>query len=71
MDVYVVLDGAQIVGISARLQGAESIRADVAKRLANGQWAQNGRDPERWRACEEEMYARLRIENHELRDLED
>lgn len=28
MDIYVVLDGDQVVGASARLQGAELIRAN-------------------------------------------
>jgi hypothetical protein len=68
-DCYIVLDGARVVGVSARLQGAELIRVDAAKRLARGEWAQNGRDPDRWRECEQRMYERLRIENHELQDM--
>ena len=34
MDVYVVTDSDRVVGASARLQGAELIRVDEAKRLA-------------------------------------
>ena len=33
MDIYVVVDNRRVVGASARLQGAEVIRADEAKRL--------------------------------------
>lgn len=63
-DVYIVLDGARIIGVSARLQGAELIRVDEARRLAEG------RDgfvaDEDYRTTS----ARLRIENHELQDVD-
>lgn len=33
MDVYIVLDGPRVVGVSAKLQGAELIRADEGRRM--------------------------------------
>lgn len=64
MDCYIVLDGARVVGVSARLQGAELIRVDESRRLARGQ---DG-------LVTEEDYrttsARVRIENHELQDFD-
>lgn len=33
-DIYIVLDGSRVVGVSARLQGAELIRINEAKRIA-------------------------------------
>lgn len=71
MDCYIVLDSARVVGVSARLQGAELIRAEEANRLAREKWYQCGRDPERWTAMEKQMYDRLRVENHNVRDMED
>lgn len=34
-DVYIVLDGARVVGVSARSQGAELIRADRAGEIVD------------------------------------
>ncbi|BBC28673.1 hypothetical protein [Mycobacterium phage PR] len=78
MDIYVVLDGARVVGASTRLQGAELIRADEAKRLVtatdpetrhrqgtmhgSGLWTDQ--DKERW------FYDRMTITNTELLDME-
>ncbi|MCV6982126.1 hypothetical protein H7I53_18090 [Mycolicibacterium pulveris] len=58
------MDGSRVVGISARLQGAELIRADEARRLAVGMDGQV--TDEDYRTC----YERVRIENHELQDLD-
>jgi len=62
--VYIVLDGSRVVGVSARLQGAELIRITEARRLA----AVNGHTPTSCKDCETEVYTRLRIENHNVQD---
>lgn len=70
MDVYVVLDGAQIVAISAKMQGAEMRRADYARKLADQLHVQNSRDPGLWDELYQRAYARLHIENHDVQDLD-
>lgn len=69
-DIYIVLDGEVIVGVSARLQGAELIRANEAVAQANeycDRWAALKPNPE---AAQRAAYGRMRIENHELQDAE-
>ncbi|AVO21762.1 hypothetical protein SEA_JEON_59 [Mycobacterium phage Jeon] len=61
MDIYVVLDGARVVGASARLQGAELIRADEARRLAAASTIP---------ADEAALQKRMLIVNTELQDME-
>ncbi len=40
MDIYIVMDGARVVGASTKLQGAENIRIDAARERANwGEYA--------------------------------
>lgn len=65
-DVYIVMDGSRVVGVSARLQGAELMRNDEALRLAETRFwtGDRGSDPNDG----SEFYDRMRIENHELRD---
>ncbi|AKF14421.1 hypothetical protein SEA_PHAYONCE_61 [Mycobacterium phage Phayonce] len=68
MDIYVVTDGARVVGASARLQGAELIRADAA-RGQRAFWLAHGRDPERQAdEAERTAYDRMQIVNTELQD---
>lgn len=69
MDIYVVLDGARVVGASARLQGAELIRADEARRMWRNPWAFAERGATTPPA-EAQFYDRLSVVNVELRDLE-
>ncbi|APD19289.1 hypothetical protein SEA_GODPHATHER_60 [Mycobacterium phage GodPhather] len=78
MDIYVVLDGARVVGASTRLQGAELIRSDEAKRLVTARDAETlsrrgtmhgwglwtDADKERW------FYDQMQIVNTELQDME-
>lgn len=66
VDVYIVLDGGRVVGVSARLQGAEVIRADEAARLAADKpgWWMPGSPYDFY-------YDRMRVENHNVRDMED
>ena len=68
MDIYVVMDGARVVGASTRLQGAGLIRVDAANR-----WAYEYLEgaPDLRRGCYNAAYHRMRIENIELQDWED
>tara|TARA_Y100000593_G_scaffold22699_1_gene45200 strand:+ start:204 stop:410 length:207 start_codon:yes stop_codon:yes gene_type:complete len=68
MDVYVVVGckgymGGEVYGVSAKLQGAESIRSDAAKRLATVNLPD---DPDGYRY----FYDRMTIVNVELMDLD-
>lgn len=69
MDVYVVLDGPVLVGVSAMLQGAELLRADWAVKQAD-QAVPVGRDTAAWEARERVVYDRQQIVNTELQDAE-
>jgi hypothetical protein len=60
-DIYIVRDGSRVIGVSARLQGAELLRAAEARRLGS----MNPTDPKGW---ERFYYERIVIENHELQD---
>lgn len=62
MDIYIVQYGTRIVGASAKLQGAENIRADEARRIAA--------DPYGYVSYEDYQgaYDRIRIVNTELED---
>lgn len=62
MTIYIVLDGARVVGVSARLQGSELIRVEEARALAAG------RDGSLMNEDYRTTYARLRIETCEVRD---
>ena len=77
MDVYVVLDGSTFVGVSARLQGAEVLRSDWARKQALAtfpdvyvapEWAANRR--ENRERFERVVYERQQIINSELQDAE-
>lgn len=71
MDIYIVLDGQRVVGASTRLQGAEVIRANEAKRLG-AWWLDHGTDAERQaREMEQQAYDRMRVVNTELQDTDD
>lgn len=63
-DVYVVRDGDRIVGVSARLQGAELIRAKRAELVARSEGGGIAWENSVYKS----VYSRMRIENHELRD---
>lgn len=76
--VYIVLDCSRVVGASARLQGAEAIRADESARLADEavaartarrglQWPVNRRG-QAWKADQAHAYARLVIVDCPVRD---
>lgn len=67
MDIYIVLDGPRVVGVSARLQGAELIRSGEADRLVD---QQVDCGPVNRDIFARLAYSRMRIENHELRDVE-
>lgn len=81
MDIYVVMDGARVVGASARLQGAELLRSDHAAALADRAvnkladralrtW--NGdRSIDVWQTENRIAYEGTRIVNKELQDVED
>lgn len=74
MDVYVCLDGDRIVGVSAKLQGAELIRSDEAVRWAEAEEKKYFAhyDPPSWRnQLRQKAYDRMTIVNTELRDMED
>lgn len=69
MDIYVVLDGPVLVGVSARQQGAELIRMEWADALAEE------KHPEATEAVLHhstyaEIYDRQQIVNTELRGAE-
>lgn len=57
-DIYVVLDGRRVIGASTRLQGAEVIRVNEAKRLTRFDSS----------AAEQQAYRRIEIVNTELDD---
>lgn len=69
-EVYIVIESRaknardRVVGVSARLQGAELIRTDWARKVADANWPD---DPDMYRA----YYSRLRIETHEVQDSDD
>lgn len=65
MDVYVVLDGPVLVGVSAKLQGAELLRSDWAQKLAAQQCLPGDTGP-----LERVIYDRQQIVNTELQDAE-
>lgn len=66
MDIYVVLDEGRFVDVSAKLQGAELIRLDEAKRqAADAKWLLSAAD---LAAYERSIYDGLTIENRELKD---
>ncbi|GAS94407.1 uncharacterized protein RMCC_1373 [Mycolicibacterium canariasense] len=67
-DVYVVVDWNRmhIVGVSARQQGAERLRAEYAADVAGS----TSRPTHRRDALRQHVYDRTRIENHELQDTE-
>ena len=76
-DIYVVTDGPHVVGASTRLQGAELIRADEARRIANdsiGGRALGLADPAHvsasWRDTYRVTYDRMTVTNVELADEE-
>lgn len=66
-DVYVVLDGARVVGASTRLQGAELIRANEADRQARVCYP-DPEDDSWWRDKSRRVYDRMCIVNTELQD---
>ncbi|QBP29745.1 hypothetical protein SEA_TYPHA_90 [Mycobacterium phage Typha] len=80
MDVYVVLYlgplTPHVVGVSAKLQGAELIRANVATKRADDDylWHQHGRsdvvdrDTALWRNCYRAAYDHMTVSNHDLKD---
>ncbi|MEH3142491.1 MAG: hypothetical protein PGN37_20430 [Mycobacterium kyogaense] len=65
MDIYVIAGYGKVFGASARLQGAELIRAEVARAMAVGQDGKVADEDYRG------VYDRLEVVNTELRDLED
>ena len=75
MDNYIVLDGDRVVGASTRLQGAELIRADEARLVANesiGGRLPGLADPAHvsasWRQVYGATYDRMTVTNTELQD---
>lgn len=64
-DVYVVTDGMDIVGVSARFQGAVRMRADHIEGLVDRMHSDEARANMRHHA--DRM---TKIENHELQDVE-
>lgn len=68
MDIYVVLLGGKLIGASAKLQGAELIRVDEARRMAKAaSWCCNADRP----MLERSYYDAMKVENTDLRDMED
>lgn len=68
-DVYVVLDPAfaLVLGVSGRLQGAEIIKSKYAIEQADRQFPSvPNRDVGSWTNAYNMVYARCRIDNHEL-----
>lgn len=70
MDIYVVVDGSRVVGASARLQGAELIRANESEQLVFHGIGPDATADDR-AAAVTATYNRMRIENVELRDVDD
>lgn len=68
MRVYIVLDGSRVVGVSARLQGAELIRMEEARRqVPDSAHAADSVSPSTdW--WYRRAYARMRIETCEVLD---
>lgn len=66
---YVVLDGGRVVGVSARLQGAELIRVNEAEQLVFYGIGPEATADER-AAAVAATYDRMRVEHHALRDVE-
>lgn len=62
MDIYVVTYGTNVVGASAKFQGAEQIKADAARRYAA--YPDGTLTDEDYQGC----YDRMRIVNTELQD---
>lgn len=69
MDVYVVLDGGILVGVSAKLQGAELLRGNRAVKLADQAYTKGSDTPD-WRSLERQFYDRQQIVNTDLQDAE-
>ncbi|AHG24378.1 hypothetical protein PBI_MICHELLEMYBELL_57 [Mycobacterium phage MichelleMyBell] len=70
MDIYVVTDGARVVGASTRLQGAELVRANEAERLVFYGIGPDATADER-AAAVAAVYDRMVIVNTELQDGDD
>lgn len=66
MDIYIVIDCGRVVGASAKLQGAELIRVDEARRQAADSILL-GADRQ---AYERVLQHGMRIVNVELQDVE-
>jgi hypothetical protein len=70
MDIYIVLDSTgRVVGASARLQGAELMRADEADRITDAE-SDYPRESMAWKADRRRAYDLITIANTELQDLE-
>lgn len=69
MDIYIVLDGMRVVGVSARQQGAELIRGDRAATLADELHPGDRTNP-KWQQAQRIIYGRMLVENHELEDVD-
>lgn len=69
MDIYIVIYGNLVVGASTKLQGAELIRAEEARRHAETL----GLLPVGWtrEQVEQGAYNAMTIQNTNLRDLDD
>ena len=65
MDIYIVRDGENIIGVSAKWQGAELIRTEHATASIKNCV---GRDAAR--AMYRTVYDRTAIENHDVKDLD-
>lgn len=68
MDIYIVMDRDRVVGASARIQGAEAIRADEASSEA-AEFTSSGVVSDR--EVYNRAYDRMMIVNTELRDMDD
>lgn len=62
MDIYVLVYCGRVLGVSARLQGAELMRADAAREFAKD--LDGNVTDEDYQG----VYGRISIENHDLQD---
>lgn len=70
MDIYIVRDGETVIGASAKLQGAELIRANEARTQAEEYCDRNACADPVLSEQERIAYDRMTIENTELQDVE-
>ena len=64
MDIYIVMEGARVVGASAKLQGAELLRSEQSALLAKQRVRYNTEQ------MAQAIYNRMQIVNVNLQDMD-